>query len=91
MKFSISRKRSANQIKLRKSKPEPTLRGASTAAAAAAIAGMPLVASAADELLDYNMAGEWTLTFAAGYMGLTLGLTGVAFFSYVVLTKLKII
>mmetsp|Transcript_88753 Transcript_88753/g.230336 ORF Transcript_88753/g.230336 Transcript_88753/m.230336 type:complete len:105 (-) Transcript_88753:131-445(-) len=72
--------------------PAPALRGGvSSVAAAVAAAGVPLAASAADELLAYNMAGEWTSTFTAGYFILTLGYTAVAFVSYLVLTKLKII
>mmetsp|Transcript_14945 Transcript_14945/g.37180 ORF Transcript_14945/g.37180 Transcript_14945/m.37180 type:complete len:108 (+) Transcript_14945:102-425(+) len=67
------------------------LRGAPAVAGAAAAAGVPLAAHAADELLAYNMAGEWTPTFIQGYFILTLGYTAVAFFSYLVLTKLKII
>mmetsp|Transcript_123775 Transcript_123775/g.309433 ORF Transcript_123775/g.309433 Transcript_123775/m.309433 type:complete len:109 (-) Transcript_123775:116-442(-) len=67
------------------------LRGAPAVAAGAAAAGAPLAVYAADELLAYNMAGEWTSTFIAGYFILTLGYTAVAFVSYLVLTKLKII
>ena len=49
------------------------------------------VATAADELIDYNYAGEWTPLFITSYLGLTLAYTGIAFVSYLVLTKLKII
>mmetsp|Transcript_40357 Transcript_40357/g.119645 ORF Transcript_40357/g.119645 Transcript_40357/m.119645 type:complete len:98 (+) Transcript_40357:64-357(+) len=63
------------------------LRGSAAAAAATA----PLSAFAADELIDYNYAGEWTPLFITSYLGLTLAYTGVAFVSYLVLTKLKII
>uniref|UniRef100_A0A7S1MP22 Uncharacterized protein n=1 Tax=Alexandrium catenella TaxID=2925 RepID=A0A7S1MP22_ALECA len=67
------------------------LRGASAAVAAAAVAAAPLAAGAEDKLIDYNMAGEFTQFFVAGYFGLTSAFTAVAFLSYLVLTKLKII
>nr|AAW79400.1 unknown protein [Heterocapsa triquetra] len=60
-------------------------------AAAAAVSAAPLAAQAADELIDYNYAGEWTPLFIGGYMALTLAYTGVSFISYLILTKLKII
>eukprot|EP00418_Pyrodinium_bahamense_P085712 CAMPEP_0179061074 /NCGR_PEP_ID=MMETSP0796-20121207/26197_1 /TAXON_ID=73915 /ORGANISM="Pyrodinium bahamense, Strain pbaha01" /LENGTH=111 /DNA_ID=CAMNT_0020757883 /DNA_START=76 /DNA_END=411 /DNA_ORIENTATION=+ len=66
------------------------LRGASVAAAAV-VATMPLVAGAEDALVEYNMAGEFTQFFIVGYFGLTTAFTAVAFLSYLVLTKLKII
>mmetsp|Transcript_47971 Transcript_47971/g.96756 ORF Transcript_47971/g.96756 Transcript_47971/m.96756 type:complete len:87 (+) Transcript_47971:2-262(+) len=65
--------------------------GAAAATAAAAAAAAPLAAVAADELVDYNMAGEFTNFFIVGYFGLTAAFTAVAFLSYLLLTKLKII
>eukprot|EP00933_Yihiella_yeosuensis_P035276 TRINITY_DN2879_c0_g1_i2.p1 TRINITY_DN2879_c0_g1~~TRINITY_DN2879_c0_g1_i2.p1 ORF type:complete len:107 (-),score=28.61 TRINITY_DN2879_c0_g1_i2:249-569(-) len=65
------------------------LRGASAMAVAAA--GMPLAANAADPYLAYNFAGEYTPFMTIGYFGLTSAMTVTAFFSYLVLTKLKII
>eukprot|EP00413_Alexandrium_margalefii_P039854 CAMPEP_0204597790 /NCGR_PEP_ID=MMETSP0661-20131031/53986_1 /ASSEMBLY_ACC=CAM_ASM_000606 /TAXON_ID=109239 /ORGANISM="Alexandrium margalefi, Strain AMGDE01CS-322" /LENGTH=112 /DNA_ID=CAMNT_0051608489 /DNA_START=78 /DNA_END=416 /DNA_ORIENTATION=- len=64
--------------------------GAAAAAAAAALA-TPLAAVAEDKLVDYNMAGEFTQFFVVGYFGLTTAFTAFAFFSYLILTKLKII
>merc|ERR1719356_1925444 len=62
-------------------------------AAAAAAAPLPAMAKAAkpDELIDYNFAGEFTPFMIIGYFVLTTALTGFAFVSYLVLTKLKII
>merc|ERR1719327_1401290 len=69
-------------------------------AAAAALAASPLAAVAKeaakkaakpDELIDYNFAGEFTPFMIIGYFVLTTALTGFAFVSYLVLTKLKII
>eukprot|EP00440_Ansanella_granifera_P035173 gb/GFBE01038148.1/.p1 GENE.gb/GFBE01038148.1/~~gb/GFBE01038148.1/.p1 ORF type:complete len:106 (+),score=30.26 gb/GFBE01038148.1/:1-318(+) len=73
--------------------PEAALRGAPAAAsaAAAAVAGMPLAASAADEYLNYNFAGEATPFMVIGYFACTSALTAIAFLSYLILTKLKII
>merc|ERR1719502_1278171 len=58
---------------------------------AVAASGMPLAASAADEYLNYNFAGEPTPFMVIGYFGLTSFLTAFAFLSYLILTKLKII
>eukprot|EP00933_Yihiella_yeosuensis_P008984 TRINITY_DN114722_c0_g1_i1.p1 TRINITY_DN114722_c0_g1~~TRINITY_DN114722_c0_g1_i1.p1 ORF type:complete len:108 (-),score=22.35 TRINITY_DN114722_c0_g1_i1:102-425(-) len=66
------------------------LRGAPAVLAASA-ASLPLAASAADPYLAYNFAGEYTPFMTIGYFGLTGGMTVVAFLSYLVLTKLKII
>eukprot|EP00420_Gonyaulax_spinifera_P031431 CAMPEP_0197876738 /NCGR_PEP_ID=MMETSP1439-20131203/5639_1 /TAXON_ID=66791 /ORGANISM="Gonyaulax spinifera, Strain CCMP409" /LENGTH=115 /DNA_ID=CAMNT_0043496037 /DNA_START=69 /DNA_END=416 /DNA_ORIENTATION=- len=65
--------------------------GALAASAAAAAAAAPLAASAADELVQYNMAGEFTEFFVVGYFGLTTAFTVISFLSYLILTKLKII
>mmetsp|Transcript_60364 Transcript_60364/g.136037 ORF Transcript_60364/g.136037 Transcript_60364/m.136037 type:complete len:112 (-) Transcript_60364:155-490(-) len=68
------------------------LRGSSVAAAGAAAAAVtPLAAHAADELVQYNMAGEFTEFFVVGYFGLTTAFTVISFLSYLILTKLKII
>lgn len=64
------------------------LRGAPVVAA---VAAMPMAASAADEYLNYNMTGEFTPFMIIGYFGLTTFLTAFAFGSYLILTKLKII
>merc|ERR1712062_602594 len=66
------------------------LRG-SAAPVAAVTAAVPLAASAEDALIDYNMRGEFTESFIYGYFGLTTIFTIIAFTSYLVLTKLKII
>ena len=73
--------------------PAPQANGAALLRGSAALAAAtaPLAATAADELIDYNYAGEWTPLFITSYLGLTLAYTGVAFVSYLVLTKLKII
>eukprot|EP00930_Biecheleria_cincta_P084909 TRINITY_DN7432_c1_g1_i1.p1 TRINITY_DN7432_c1_g1~~TRINITY_DN7432_c1_g1_i1.p1 ORF type:complete len:106 (-),score=24.51 TRINITY_DN7432_c1_g1_i1:65-382(-) len=72
---------------------EPALRGAQATAAAsvAAVASLPLAASAADEYLNYNFAGEFTPYMIIGYFGTTTAMTAIAFLSYLILTKLKII
>uniref|UniRef100_A0A7S0A5U6 Uncharacterized protein n=1 Tax=Pyrodinium bahamense TaxID=73915 RepID=A0A7S0A5U6_9DINO len=67
------------------------LRGAPVVTAAVAVASAPLAAMAEDTLVEYNMAGEFTQFFVVGYFGLTTAFTAVAFLSYLVLTKLKII
>mmetsp|Transcript_66111 Transcript_66111/g.215110 ORF Transcript_66111/g.215110 Transcript_66111/m.215110 type:complete len:100 (+) Transcript_66111:96-395(+) len=60
-------------------------------AAALAAAALPLAANAADEFLEYNMAGEFTTFMTGGYFVVTLGYTAISFVSYLLLTKLKII
>ncbi|CAE8712805.1 unnamed protein product [Polarella glacialis] len=70
------------------------LRGAPAAAIALAAASMPLAATAEvvrDEFVDYNFAGEATPYMIGGYFLVTGAATGFAFFSYLILTKLKII
>ncbi|CAE8592344.1 unnamed protein product [Polarella glacialis] len=69
------------------------LRGAPAAIALAA-ASLPLAATAEvvrDEYVDYNFAGEATPYMIGGYFLVTGAATGFAFFSYLILTKLKII
>eukprot|EP00403_Amphidinium_massartii_P025954 CAMPEP_0178400936 /NCGR_PEP_ID=MMETSP0689_2-20121128/16044_1 /TAXON_ID=160604 /ORGANISM="Amphidinium massartii, Strain CS-259" /LENGTH=104 /DNA_ID=CAMNT_0020021743 /DNA_START=258 /DNA_END=572 /DNA_ORIENTATION=+ len=69
-----------------------SLRGAeATYAAAAATLASPLAATAADELIEYPMAGEITVTNIVYFFAITLGGTAFAFASYFALTKLKII
>ena len=67
---------------------DSALRGAPVVAA---VAAMPMAASAADEYLNYNFTGEYTPFMIIGYFGLTTFLTAFAFGSYFILTKLKII
>mmetsp|Transcript_68494 Transcript_68494/g.120979 ORF Transcript_68494/g.120979 Transcript_68494/m.120979 type:complete len:102 (-) Transcript_68494:76-381(-) len=69
---------------------EVALRGAPAALAAGA-AALPLAASAADELIEYNNAGEWTPYMIIGYFTITTGCTIFAFLCYLILTKIKII
>eukprot|EP00444_Apocalathium_aciculiferum_P047555 CAMPEP_0183503540 /NCGR_PEP_ID=MMETSP0371-20130417/5226_1 /TAXON_ID=268820 /ORGANISM="Peridinium aciculiferum, Strain PAER-2" /LENGTH=98 /DNA_ID=CAMNT_0025698693 /DNA_START=71 /DNA_END=367 /DNA_ORIENTATION=- len=66
-------------------------RAAAATVAALAAAGAPLVAFASDDLLEYNMAGEFTTFMTGGYFAVTLGYTAISFVSYLLLTKLKII
>mmetsp|Transcript_47480 Transcript_47480/g.112888 ORF Transcript_47480/g.112888 Transcript_47480/m.112888 type:complete len:107 (+) Transcript_47480:86-406(+) len=69
-----------------------SLRGQSGAAAAAAVAvSAPGAVFAADELIEYPMAGEITVTNIIYFFVITLGGTAFAFASYFALTKLKII
>eukprot|EP00419_Tripos_fusus_P010536 CAMPEP_0172658566 /NCGR_PEP_ID=MMETSP1074-20121228/2863_1 /TAXON_ID=2916 /ORGANISM="Ceratium fusus, Strain PA161109" /LENGTH=112 /DNA_ID=CAMNT_0013473885 /DNA_START=81 /DNA_END=419 /DNA_ORIENTATION=- len=70
---------------------EVVLRGYVASAAAVAAAAGPLAASAEDPVFDYNMRGEITESFITGYFALTTIFTLIAFGSYLVLTKLKII
>mmetsp|Transcript_73276 Transcript_73276/g.136945 ORF Transcript_73276/g.136945 Transcript_73276/m.136945 type:complete len:104 (+) Transcript_73276:75-386(+) len=69
------------------------LRGAeaATAAGAAATVVSPLSAVAADELIEYTMAGEITVNNIIYFFVITLGGAAFAFASYFALTKLKII
>mmetsp|Transcript_47478 Transcript_47478/g.112885 ORF Transcript_47478/g.112885 Transcript_47478/m.112885 type:complete len:104 (+) Transcript_47478:82-393(+) len=68
-----------------------SLRGAEVAAAGVSTVIAPLAASAADELIEYPMAGEITVTNIIYFFVITLGGTAFAFASYFALTKLKII
>mmetsp|Transcript_52596 Transcript_52596/g.113740 ORF Transcript_52596/g.113740 Transcript_52596/m.113740 type:complete len:106 (-) Transcript_52596:2-319(-) len=61
------------------------------AVAAAAASSLPALAGAEDAVIPYNYAGEWTADFAVGYFAVTTAWTAFAFFSYLILTKLKII
>mmetsp|Transcript_3343 Transcript_3343/g.6352 ORF Transcript_3343/g.6352 Transcript_3343/m.6352 type:complete len:113 (-) Transcript_3343:59-397(-) len=70
---------------------EIVLRGSVASVAAVTAAAAPLAASAEDPVFDYNMRGEITESFIIGYFALTTIFTLIAFGSYLVLTKLKII
>mmetsp|Transcript_51354 Transcript_51354/g.94919 ORF Transcript_51354/g.94919 Transcript_51354/m.94919 type:complete len:104 (+) Transcript_51354:114-425(+) len=69
------------------------LRGAEAAAAASAatLVASPMSAMAADELIEYTMAGEITVNNIIYFFVITLGGAAFAFASYFALTKLKII
>mmetsp|Transcript_21666 Transcript_21666/g.49326 ORF Transcript_21666/g.49326 Transcript_21666/m.49326 type:complete len:104 (-) Transcript_21666:46-357(-) len=69
------------------------LRGAevATAAGAAVTVASPLAAVAADELIEYTLAGEITVNNVIYFFAITLGGAAFAFASYFALTKLKII
>eukprot|EP00930_Biecheleria_cincta_P084907 TRINITY_DN7432_c0_g3_i1.p1 TRINITY_DN7432_c0_g3~~TRINITY_DN7432_c0_g3_i1.p1 ORF type:complete len:121 (+),score=21.37 TRINITY_DN7432_c0_g3_i1:51-365(+) len=69
----------------------PSIGAHQAAAAAATLAAAPLSATAADEYLNYNFAGEFTPYMIIGYFGTTTAMTAIAFLSYLILTKLKII
>jgi hypothetical protein len=65
------------------------LRG-TPATVAAAAASMPMAAHAADDLIDYNFAGETTSFLTFGFFVRAGAFTIVFFASYLSLTKLKV-
>mmetsp|Transcript_114222 Transcript_114222/g.243622 ORF Transcript_114222/g.243622 Transcript_114222/m.243622 type:complete len:108 (+) Transcript_114222:90-413(+) len=67
------------------------LRGAAALAGVAAAAAPLSAIAVPDDLIEYNYQGEFTQYMITGYFALTTALTFVAFFSYLILTKLKII
>ena len=71
------------------------LRGANAAAMATAAGGMaasmPGVSFAEDEYIPYRMNGEWTLEYLIQFGGITIAMMFFCFFSYLILTKLRII
>mmetsp|Transcript_6824 Transcript_6824/g.16603 ORF Transcript_6824/g.16603 Transcript_6824/m.16603 type:complete len:103 (+) Transcript_6824:100-408(+) len=65
--------------------------GEASAAAAVTVVAAPMSAMAADELIEYTLAGEITVNNIIYFFAITLGGAAFAFASYFALTKLKII